>query len=58
MLDVDGEVSTFRKLPHILKRRNPNNQEGSDDKQNELNKLKDFILEAKPHVIAIAGESR
>jgi len=58
ILDGDGEVTDFLRLPHILKRKNPNAPEIRQDKENELVKLKEFIMEKKPHVIAVAGESR
>ena len=47
-------MTDYIKLPHILKRKNP----GETDKESELEKLKEFIQEKKPHVIAVTGESR
>ena len=45
-------------MPHILKRKNPNAPESRQDKEHELDKLRGFIHDKKPHVIAVAGESR
>ena len=58
ILDGDGEVTDFLRLPHILKRKNPNAPESRQDKEHELDKLREFIHDKKPHVIAVAGESR
>lgn len=58
ILDGDGDVTDFLRLPHILKRKNHNAPDTARDKMSELEKLKDFIHERKPHVIAVAGESR
>lgn len=58
ILDGDGEVTDFLRLPHIMKRKNPNAPAHKQEKEQELDKLRQFIDEKKPHVIAIAGESR
>lgn len=58
ILDGDGEVTDFLRLPHILKRRNAHEADIREPKEEELEKLKEFIQEKKPHVIAVAGESR
>lgn len=48
----------FLRLPHIMKRKNPNLPPHKQDKEQELEKLKEFICDKKPHVVAIAGEAR
>lgn len=58
ILNGDGEVTDFLRLPHIMKRKNPHLPVQRQEKEQELDKLKEFIYEKKPHVIAISGESR
>ncbi|XP_076452893.1 transcription elongation factor SPT6-like [Babylonia areolata] len=58
LIDGDGLVSDFVRLPYFtLRRKSPRAME-RDWKENDLQKLKEFILNKKPHVIAITAESR
>lgn len=54
----DGDVTDYLKLPHILKRRNAYRQDVKAMKESELENIKDFIRNKKPHVITIGGECR
>lgn len=58
VINHDGEVTDYLRLSHITKRKITNNQDEAQLKQSDLDILEDFIMNKKPHVIAIAGESR
>jgi len=58
MLDGEGEVTDFLRLPHIMKRKTYGPPVEKAAKEQEMDKIREFILEKKPHVIAVAGESR
>lgn len=55
---VEGDVSDYLRLPHILKRKNSNRSDEKNLKLSDLKNLKEFIQNKKPHIIAIGGESR
>lgn len=54
----DGDCTDFLKLPYLLKRRNSTKESDRLMKETELLSIRNFIATKKPHVIAIAGESR
>lgn len=58
MINHDGEVTDYLRLPHILKRKLSNNKDDKALKEADLDTLADFLRNKKPHVIAIGGESR
>ncbi|KAK2185910.1 hypothetical protein NP493_217g02051 [Ridgeia piscesae] len=58
VIDGDGNVVDFMRLVHIMKRKNSYRASDREAKEMELDKLKDFIATKKPHVIAVAAESR
>lgn len=58
IVNHDGEVTDYLRLPHVLKRKNSHNKDEKNLKENDLDSLADFIRNKKPHVIAIGGESR
>ncbi|XP_041456554.1 transcription elongation factor SPT6-like isoform X2 [Lytechinus variegatus] len=58
MLDGEGEVTDFLRLPHFLRRRNAFWQRDRDLKEADVESLKTFISNQKPHVIAVASEGR
>lgn len=58
IVNHDGEVTDYLRLPHILKRKNSNNKDDKTLKENDLENLAEFLRNKKPHVIAIGGESR
>ncbi|XP_004536739.1 transcription elongation factor SPT6 [Ceratitis capitata] len=55
---VEGDVSDYLRLPHILKRKNSYRTDEKNLKISDLKNLKEFIQNKKPHIIAIGGESR
>ena len=58
LLDGDGEVADFLRLPHFLRRRNAAYERDRELKEHDIGALKNFISNKKPHVIAVASESR
>lgn len=58
MIDGDGEVMEYLRLPHVMKRRNAWNEKDRILKEEDLKSLKRLISSKKPHVITIGGESR
>lgn len=58
IVNHDGEVTDYLRLPHILKRKLSHNPDEKALKEADLNTLEDFLRNKKPHVIAISGESR
>lgn len=58
IVNHDGEVTDYLRLPHILKSKKAVNKDIRDLKEADLSTLEDFIRNKKPHVIAISGESR
>ncbi|GIX74854.1 transcription elongation factor SPT6 [Caerostris extrusa] len=58
LLDGDGEVVEYLRLPHLLKRRNAWREDERMLKENDLNSLRNILLSKKPHVVVVAGESR
>ncbi|GAB0093481.1 Transcription elongation factor SPT6 [Sergentomyia squamirostris] len=57
IINPDGEVTDYLRLPHLLKSKNSHWNDDKTLKANELEALKNFIRNKKPHVIAIGGES-
>lgn len=58
IVNHDGEVTDYLRLPNILKRKNTANKEEKALKEADLESLAEFMRNKKPHVIAIGGESR
>lgn len=58
LINHDGEVTDYLRLPHILKRKMSNNKDDKALKEADLERLAEFITTKKPHVLAIGGESR
>lgn len=58
MVNTEGEVTDYLRLPNILKRKNTNSKDEKALKEADLDNLADFIRSKRPHVIAIGGESR
>lgn len=54
----DGDVTDYLKISHLLKRKNAYRAEEKAMKEGDLENIKDFIRNKKPHVIVIGGESR
>ncbi|XP_013397141.1 transcription elongation factor SPT6 isoform X3 [Lingula anatina] len=57
LIDGDGEVTEYIRLPHLLKMKGGFREMDSKQKREDLEKLKDFISTKKPHVIAVAADS-
>lgn len=58
IINHDGEVTDYLRMPYILKRKLSNNKDEKALKEADLETLAEFIRNKKPHVIAIGGESR
>ncbi|KAM3854892.1 LOW QUALITY PROTEIN: transcription elongation factor SPT6 [Vipera latastei] len=58
LLNGDGEVTDFLRLPHFTKRRNAWREEDREKKAQDTETLKKFLLGKKPHVVTIGGENR
>ncbi|KFM65277.1 Transcription elongation factor SPT6, partial [Stegodyphus mimosarum] len=58
LVDGDGEVLEFLRLPYLLNRRNAWREKDRILKEKDLNSLKNLILSKKPHVVCVASESR
>ena len=63
LIDGDGEVIEYLRLPHFMMRARPPGMEGHSAQNNyhlkekDNAKLKSFIVARKPHVIALGAES-
>ncbi|XP_013911784.1 PREDICTED: transcription elongation factor SPT6-like, partial [Thamnophis sirtalis] len=58
LLNGEGEVTDFLRLPHFTKRRNAWREEEREKKAQDIETLKKFLLSKKPHVVTIGGENR
>ncbi|KAL7976079.1 hypothetical protein Chor_009757 [Crotalus horridus] len=58
LLNGEGEVTDFLRLPHFTKRRNAWREEEREKKAQDTETLKKFLLGKKPHVVIIGGENR
>ncbi|KAG7262898.1 hypothetical protein CRUP_010544, partial [Coryphaenoides rupestris] len=58
LVNSDGEMGDFLRLPYFLKRRNAWKEEDREHKLHDLETLKKFLHSKKPHIIAVAGENR
>uniref|UniRef100_A0A671QNQ4 Transcription elongation factor SPT6 n=1 Tax=Sinocyclocheilus anshuiensis TaxID=1608454 RepID=A0A671QNQ4_9TELE len=58
LLNGEGEVVDFLRLPYFLKRRNAWREDEREKKLQDIENLKKFLLSKKPHVVAVAGENR
>jgi len=57
-LDGNGEVTDFSRFNNLAKRKYTSYKKESEDKQNDLEKLKNFIKKMQPQIIAVSAESR
>ena len=58
VLDSDGIVIEFIRLPYLLLKRNEHaNEQERTLREQDRNKLRQFIVNRKPHVIAIGSET-
>ncbi|XP_061104360.1 transcription elongation factor SPT6 [Conger conger] len=58
LINGEGEVVDFLRLPYFLKRRNAWREEEREKKMQDIENLKKFLISKKPHVVAVAGENR
>ncbi|XP_074640844.1 transcription elongation factor SPT6-like [Tubulanus polymorphus] len=58
LVDGEGTVSDFLRMPDIARRRNQWRPENNEGKDKDLEKVKEFIATKKPHVIALSGIDR
>jgi len=58
LIDGDASVMEFIRLEHVTKRKNSWREVDKLGKTKDLDRIKDFIAEKKPHVIAVTSESR
>ncbi|XP_010894715.3 transcription elongation factor SPT6 [Esox lucius] len=58
LVNSDGEVGDFLRLPYFLKRRNAWREDEREKKIHDIETLKKFLSSKKPHIIAVAGENR
>ena len=59
LIDGDGEVTDHLRLPHfMLKARGPHSTESDSNlKEKDIQRLKNFIVAKKPHVIALGANT-
>ncbi|KAH9503861.1 Transcription elongation factor SPT6 [Bulinus truncatus] len=58
LIDGDASVMEYIRMDNLTKRKNSWREVDKKGKAKDLEKLKDFIAEKKPHVIAVTSESR
>uniref|UniRef100_A0A667WNT6 Transcription elongation factor SPT6 n=1 Tax=Myripristis murdjan TaxID=586833 RepID=A0A667WNT6_9TELE len=58
LINGEGEVVDFLRLPYFMKRRNAFREDEREKKANDIENLKKFLISKKPHVVAVAGENR
>ncbi|XP_074468063.1 transcription elongation factor SPT6 [Sebastes fasciatus] len=58
LINGEGEVVDFLRLPYFMKRRNAFKEDEREKKAHDIETLKRFLSGKKPHVVAVAGESR
>ncbi|ERE67897.1 transcription elongation factor SPT6 [Cricetulus griseus] len=58
LVNGEGEVTDFLRLPHFTKRRTAWREEEREKKAQDIETLKKFLVNKKPHVVTVAGENR
>ncbi|KAK2828241.1 hypothetical protein Q5P01_019275 [Channa striata] len=58
LINGEGEVVDFLRLPYFMKRRNAFREDEREKKAHDIENLKRFLSSKKPHVVAVAGENR
>lgn len=58
LINGEGEVTDFLRLPYFTKRKNAWREEERERKAHDMESLKKFLISKKPHVVAIASENR
>lgn len=57
MVNGEGEVTDFIRLPNLTKRSRSLRDKEREEKEKDMEKLKEFIETKKPHVIAVTAEN-
>uniref|UniRef100_A0A3P8TS79 Transcription elongation factor SPT6 n=1 Tax=Amphiprion percula TaxID=161767 RepID=A0A3P8TS79_AMPPE len=57
LINGEGEVVDFLRLPYFMKRRNAFREDEREKKAHDIENLKKFLSSKKPHVVAVAGEN-
>lgn len=57
-MDGNGEVTDFARFNDLAKRKYTTYKKEQEDKEEDLEKLKNFIKKNQPQVIAVSSESR
>ncbi|XP_022665863.1 transcription elongation factor SPT6-like isoform X3 [Varroa destructor] len=58
LISGEGEVTDYIRLENLLKRRNARRETEREGKQRDMEKLKRFLADKKPHCVVISAESR
>ncbi|XP_020627478.1 transcription elongation factor SPT6-like [Orbicella faveolata] len=58
MLDGGGQVSDYLRLKYLLNRRNTTRAKEREDKEKDMQTLKQFILKKRPQVVVVSAECR
>uniref|UniRef100_UPI00358E2347 transcription elongation factor SPT6 isoform X2 n=1 Tax=Myxine glutinosa TaxID=7769 RepID=UPI00358E2347 len=58
LVNGEGEVTDFLRLPHFMKRKNARREDDREKKVADMESLKQFILNKKPQVVVVGGENR
>ena len=58
VIDVDGEILQHSRFTGMLKRKDAYDERDAAAKENDLQKFKHLVIRRRPHVIAVAGESK
>lgn len=58
LINGEGEVTDFLRLPYFTKRKNAWREDERERKTQDMETLKKFLISKKPHVVAISSENR
>ncbi|KAG7255660.1 hypothetical protein CRUP_014213, partial [Coryphaenoides rupestris] len=58
LINGEGEVVDFLRLPYFMTRRNAFREDEREKKATDIENLKKFLRSKKPHVVAVGGEDR
>ncbi|KAK0152744.1 Transcription elongation factor SPT6 [Merluccius polli] len=58
LINGEGEVVDFLRLPYFMTRRNAFREDEREKKATDIENLKKFLKSKKPHVVAVGGENR
>nr|XP_014354517.1 PREDICTED: transcription elongation factor SPT6 isoform X2 [Latimeria chalumnae] len=58
LVNGEGEPTDLLRLPYFTKRRNAWREDDRERKAHDVETLKKFLMNKKPHVVAVGGENR